>query len=525
MELIKNNFKFNNKFRFYFLLYFSFFISLIACSGDDSIDIDEQIVIDDPITVEEDYGTTLSQLQFLKSDNSQLSENIILQIKNNSVWNNLPINTNMESLVASFYTNSKTVTINGVEQISNVTPSDFSKELTYIVKGSEDKTQEYIINLDKFTGLPIVYLNTNGSTIDSTDEYLTGTIDIDGNYDYENLSNTPMEIRGRGNSTWYFHPKKPYQIKFDNKTEFLGMPQDKKWIFLAEHSDKTLLRNKIVFEMGYLSDLDWTPKSEFAEVFINNNYSGTYNITQKLEAGKNRIDIGDDGYLLEIDQFDRLEIDDVYFTTNSFLINIKEPKVEENSESYVYIRELIKAFETSLYSTSFKELTTGYANYIDVNSFVDWYLISEIVKNQDSKSFSSIYLNVKPGEKIKMGPLWDFDLAFGNVDYSDARYPEGFWIKDHKWYKRLFEDPNFVSKVKVRFAFYRANENFILDKIDNFAKQLHWAQEKNDAKWDTFGNYIWPNSVYLNTHQEEVNHLKNWYTKRMNWLDTALNSL
>lgn len=507
------NQKVKSKASFYLLFYISFFIGITACSKDE------------PAVIEEQYGTEFSQLQFLKSDNPSLSKDIRLQVMDNQVWANVPLNTNMEHLVASFSTDSKSVTVNGIEQVSNTTFNDFSKQVIYTVKGSDAKTQTYSIDLDKFTGLPIVYLNTNGQPIDSKDDYRTGSIIIDGNYDFANLTSSAMKIRGRGNSTWGIHPKKPYQMNFSDKTEFLGMPKDKKWIFLADYSDKTMIRTKIAFEMGYLSSLEWTPKSEYAEVFINNDYVGTYNITQKLETSINRANIGDDGYLLEIDQMHRLDPDDVYFETNDFLINIKEPELVKDDASYNYIKNLITDFETALNGADFKDSTNGYAKFIDVDSFVDWYLISEIVKNQDSKDFSSIYLNVKPGGKIKMGPLWDFDLSFGNVDYSDARYPDGFWIKDHTWYNRLFQDPNFVAKVKTRFAFYRGNQNLILNKIDNYAKQLHWAQEKNNEKWHLFGNYVWPNPVYFNSHKEEVDHLKNWYTKRMNWLDTALNKL
>lgn len=126
-----------------------------------------------------------------------------------------------------------------------------------------------------------------------------------------------------------------------------------------------------------------------------------------------------------------------------------------------------------------------------------------------------------PGEKIKMGPLWDFDLAFGNVDYSECEYPTGFWVKDHDWYARLFEDQEFVEKVKTRFQYYRENQDFILDKMDSYATQLKWSQYENDEKWDLFGRYVWPNPVVYNTHQAEINHLKSWYKQRMDWLDAA----
>jgi hypothetical protein len=314
-------------------------------------------------------------------------------------------------------------------------------------------------------------------------------------------------------------------MKLSDKTEVLGMPKDKKWIFLAEHSDKTLMRNKIVFEMGYLSNLDWTPESVYAEVFINNLYAGTYNISQKVEESSKRVNLGDTGYLLEIDQLERMETEDVYFYTSEFLINIKEPELTYESSEFNYVKDLLNEFETVLKSNEFKDPTTGYAKYIDVDSFIDWYLISEITKNQDSRDFSSIFLNVIPGEKINMGPLWDFDLAFGNVNYSDATNPAGFWVKDHKWYARLFQDPAFVTKVKSRFAYFKNNQDFILNKMDFYANYLKYSQQENDTRWNVLGNYIWPNPVFFSTYQEEVNHLKNWYTQRMDWLQNAYNNL
>ena len=252
---------------------------------------------------------------------------------------------------------------------------------------------------------------------------------------------------------------------------------------MAEYSDKTLIRNKIAFELGYLSNLDWTPQSVFTEVVVNGNYSGTYNISQKVEESDHRVQLGDEGYLLEIDQLERLDWDDVYFRTDAFLINIKEPDTEYDSANYNYVKDLINEFEAVLMGDQFKDPATGYVKYIDVDSFIDWYLISEITKNQDSKSFSSIFLNVIPGQKIKMGPLWDFDLAFGNVDYSECEYPTGFWVKDHTWYARLFEDENFVQKVQERFLYFRENQDFILNKIDHYAQLLQWSQYENDKKW------------------------------------------
>ena len=471
----------------------------------------------------------LSSVSFLLEDNDQLENDIALQEQSeNAFFGRVPYNISLDGLAATYEFIGSSIQINDVEQENGITRNNFTDIVNVKVFNEDGDSEDYHINLAKFTGLPIVYIETDGSVqIDSKDDYVLGETNIDGGRDYENFPSAPMKIRGRGNSTWEF-PKKPFQMKLDDKAEFLGMPNDKKWLFLAEYADKTMLRNTIAFEMGYISNLDWTPEAKFAEVYINGDYNGTYNITQKVEESDNRVAIGDTGYLLELDQLERLDSDDVYFesaVTERFIINIKEPNLDAGSDEFTYIQNLITNFENNLFSQNFTDEATGYRQFIDMDSFIDWFLISEITKNVDSMFFSSIYLNVIPGEKIKMGPLWDFDLSFGNVDYADSRYPEGWWVKYNPWYERLFEDPAFVEAVRNRFEYFNNNRDYILNKIDTYAEKLKWAQEENDDKWQTIGVYVWPNPVIFDTYQEEVDHMKAWYETRMDWLESALDDL
>ena len=642
---------------------------LSACGGGGSSSIPNPVPNPAPNPAPD---PTITQFTLVPANNTGIDAEIIFSLDDNYEFSGrIPTNTEVSKLKASFEFTGTSVSIGDVVQESGTTENDFTNKLTYTVTNEDGDTQDYVVDLTKFTGLPIVYLKTDdAASIDSKDDYVRGDTSVDGGRNFDDFAEVSMKIRGRGNSTWYTHPKKPFQMKLDDKAEFLGMPNDKKWLFLAEYSDKTMLRNKISFEMGYLSNLDWTPQGRFAEVYINDEYNGTYNITQKVEESDNRVPLGDVGYLLELDQLSRLDSDDVYFdsvVTDKFIVNIKEPNLDLNSSEYVYVKNLINDFEKSIsdsnsmssyffveettsenvwdinlsqtmtlipdseYTVSFKarssinrtiiaglglyhdpwtnvgepvglttawqtfslsqtttdfgddrsrilfdmggdqggqvwiddvsvltsdgiELVTnggfqsggagweggaataenikthpvgaeGYAEYIDVDSFVDWFLISEITKNVDSMFFSSMFLNVMPGEKIKMGPLWDFDLSFGNVDYADSRYAEGWWVKYHPWYERLFQDPAFVEKVKTRFTYFRSNQDFILNKIDTYAEQLKWAQQENNDKWQTIGQYVWPNPVVFDTYQEEVGHMKEWYVNRMNWLDSALDSL
>ena len=408
--------------------------------------------------------------------------------------------------------------------LSSKNPIEITVDMAKTIKAE-------FFNPDQFTGLPIIYVNTNGVAIDSKEDYVEGVASIIGGENYPDLVEAEMKIKGRGNSTWWqggVWGKKPYQIKFDDKTEVLNIPKDKKWVLLAELSDKSLIRNKISREMGDISRFDYVPKAEYVELFINDQHAGTYLIGQKVEESKNRVNVGDKGYLIEIDQTNRIDEDDVYFTTDGWskfpsnLFNIKEPSLELNSSEYNLIKNHIIDFEEALFGDDFTDADLGYRAFIDLDSFIDWYLINEICKNQDAATYSSIYFNYIPGEKIKMGPLWDFDLAYGNVDYSNATYPEGFHIKSNPWYKRMFEDPYFNSLVKDRFLYYETNLDMLLNKIDLIEKYLEKSQQKNFEIWPILGQYVWPNPVYYDTHHEEVEHLKDWIEQRMTWLKTWL---
>ena len=492
-------------------------------------------------TVIVDVAPTMSSIELLSTNNPSLNDDIILEMNGTTFSGRVSQNIAVSDLYATFTHDGATVSVAEVEQTTGSTANDFTELVEYKVSKANGVSKTYTVDLMKFTGLPIVNIQTdNNLPIESKDDYITGTVTVDGGRGFENLDSTIMEIRGRGNSTWG-NPKKPYQMKLDSNEEFLDMPIQKKWIFLAEYSDKSLLRNTIAFELGYLSTLDWTPKSEFAEVYINGEYNGTYNVSEKVEVKSARVDIGDEGFLLEKDTNvqDRVDPDDVYFNTSAYqnenIIVIKEPGIDridqndfafEQDSRFIYIRDHINAFETALFGNDFADPVNGYASFIDVDSFIDWFLINEISKNVDSRQFSSIYFTHIPGEKIKMGPLWDFDLSFGNMDYGDPQFTDGWHVRYHAWINRLLDDPAFVSQVQDRFTnHYLANKQYILDKIDEQAERLKWSQQENFSKWQILGVYVWPNPIVWDTYDEEVLYLKMWFEERMNWIQGNIGSI
>jgi len=387
-------------------------------------------------------------------------------------------------------------------------------------------SKETIIEIDEvvFTGLSIISINTDYfAPIVSKDDYVNGIFEISYENEDENLV-TRLRIRGRGNSTWSF-PKKPYEIKFDNKETVLGMPEDEKWILLANYSDKTMLRNELAFFLSRFSNLDWTPESRFVDLYINYEYLGIYQVVQKVEKSSNRVNIGDDGYLLEVDQLSRLDPDDVFFETNNYLFKIKDPNLDFGDNQYNIIKNYVELTENTLFGNNFTNPIEGYSKHIDVDSFVDWYLINEITKNNDAIFYSSVYMNYAPGGKLKMGPVWDYDISLGNINYNGNEATDGFWIKNATWYSRLFEDPNFVTKVKSRFNYFYNNRDLFQEHINSNSLRLNQSQERNFHKWPILGTFIWPNNVYFLTYDEEVIYLKEWLDERLEWLNVNLNEL
>ena len=490
-----------------------------------------QILIDKPKSVTAVFinPTTNELLEFslLKKNNSILKENLIFDIDGNSVYKYIPDFLNADSLVATFNHNGKSVKIENLIQVSDSTENNFNRILSYEVVAINGDVKKYNVRLDNFTKLPVILIDTeNDADIISKDEYINGELTFIGKDYNDPYYKKEIKIRGRGNSTWK-QPKKPFQIKFDKKVSFFDMKKDKKWVLLANYLDKTMSRTAIAYEMGYLSNLDWTANSDFSEVFLNGKYIGTYQISEKVEEDDHRVKIGKNGFLLEVDQMDRIKDDDVYFKTpRNNLFNIKDPEISYSSDEFNYIKNYISNVETVLYGNNYNNEKNGYKTLIDIDSFVDWVLINEISKNNDAAFWSSTYMTLIPGEKLKMGPIWDFDLAFGNVNFNDNEKPTGFWIKNSRWIRMMFNDEFFVNKIKERFNYFYQNKGKIISFSNNLSKKLYESRIENDKVWETLGYYFYPQYAYdFSSFEEEQDYLNNWINIRFEWLKDAIDEL
>ncbi|MDR2802136.1 MAG: CotH kinase family protein [Prevotellaceae bacterium] len=490
-------------------------VAFAGCNKEDnpSVPVVEEI---------DDVAPRLLSFGFKASDNpAALLSDVVCMIDENAVSGSVPHVLLSKKLIPYFTFEGASVLIGNEIQESGKDSVDFSSPVEYTVRNQTSDSTTYTVQVSSFTGLPIVFINTkNSAKIESKDDYVDATIRIvestpgsGGNFSGE------MKIKGRGNSTWSL-PKKPYKMKFDKKTSLLGEPKDKEWVLLANYTDKTNLRNETAFFMGRLSLLEWTPRTHFVEVFLNEVYDGTYQLCEQIKIAEDRVNVTDDGYLLEVDQLSRLEAGDVYFQTSRLLFNIKEPDVEDGSERYHWIKDYVTNVEDLLYAENF-DPGTGYAQYVDIPSFVDWYLVNEITKNNDALMFSSCYLNIAPNGKLKMGPLWDFDIGLGNVNYSGNEDPTGLWIARAAWFQQLLQDPAFVAQVKTRFAYFKSKENDILSNINSGAAYLKYSVIENNSRWQTLYVSTWPNYAIWGAYENEVQYMKNWLSTRFDWLEQA----
>jgi hypothetical protein len=378
--------------------------------------------------------------------------------------------------------------------------------------------------------LPVMQINTvDQAPIVSEDDYVDATLTItDSNNPSNNYSGT-MGIKGHGNSTWVM-PKKPYRLNLDSKAPLLGMTSDSNWILLANYDDKSMLRTSLAFQISQIMGMAWTPSTAFAEVYINGVYWGVYQMSEKVEVSKARLDIGsiDDtdnsgtdltgGYIGEVDHSDG---ETFMFTSKVGLpIGIADPDPPTIEQSTYFTTNFAIA-EGSLYAANYTDPNLGWRNYWNEDSLVQYFLTEELTGNQDSNDYSSEYFyKPRSDPDFYMGPVWDFDISAGNTNESPIVNPSIPWTRTQAaWYKQLFTDPNFVAAVKTQWTAARPQIATLPSFLDTNAALLEQAAANNNGRWPVLGEEVWPNSEAAGTYDGEVAFLKSWLTQRIAYMD------
>ena len=422
------------------------------------------------------------------------------------------------------------------------------------------------------SNLPLVIINTKpGETIKDEPKIVADMkIIYNGNGNANHVSDSGniytgkvgIEIRGRYSASL---PQKPYGFETRDSlgnnldVSLLGMPEENDWVLQANYNDKAFLRNFLAFDlwqkMGH-----YATRTKYCEVVVNNDYQGIYLLGEKIKRDSNRVDIakldpdensGNDmtgGYIFKTDYYSPADSwlsdfspinkpgADVYFV-------YYDPKPEELTiQQKNYLKDFVTSFETILYSSEFNDYFTGYRSYIDINSFVDYFLIGEISRNVDAYKKSRFFYKDKDsnGGLILSGPVWDFDWAWKNLQENCINFNQtdgsGWaykineceaWPVPPSWEIKLMQDNDFVNRVHDKYFLLRRtilSDNRLNQTIDSVANLLSEAQERHYQKWNILGiNVGTPESdLQPATFEGEIEKFKGWIHTRLSWLDANM---
>ena len=322
-------------------------------------------------------------------------------------------------------------------------------------------------------------IDTAGTAI-GREDYVEGTVTLDG-------TTHETEVRGRGNSTWTW-PKKPYKLKLAEDAALLGTREYDEWVLLAGYADRSALRTAAAFTLARQTRLLWTPRFRFVDVVINGTSQGLYMLTEQVEEGNGRVELPEDGHLLEINKRYLRDDEPGFRTGRGTAVAFKDPD-EVTRAQRRRVRGAVTRFEKVLYGKDFADPETGYAAYIDTKLLIDWYLVEELFGNQDSNFQSSVNFTWSPGKRFEFGPVWDFDISAGTRWRAQSQ-PD-VWhtrVGDH-WIARMLEDPKFSARVKRRWAGLRPTVDRLIAQIPGAAAPLaasaavDWQQWHRRATW------------------------------------------
>lgn len=406
-------------------------------------------------------------------------------------------------LIASIKTSSgATLYVDGQEVKSGSTKVNYLHPVKMKVLSSSGDVRTYTVDIHN-SGIPVLYMKTpSNSDVNSKDTWTDGvTMTMyrkDGSIDYD-AGADKVQMKGRGNSTWSINEKRPYAIKQNKKSEVLGMLEHKRWVLMANYYDATFFRN----ELGnYLAKkyttADWAPSGFNIEFVYNGKHRGNYYFCEQAKISDERLP---GKYLVEADLKDgRGQIKGA--RSNNYF-NVKHPEVADNSQELQYVKGKLDALENALYGGNWSEVK----KLIDLPSFADWYVIKELSKDYDGNMYTSTYCHIMEDGIIKMGPIWDFDLAFGgnpfetmfgggggwgfgggnSVDYAWLNQPEGYYIGEKEqstgtnWFVLFMKQKEFRELVLERVNLMVAHMDDILGYIDMSTDLLALSSTANSA--------------------------------------------
>ena len=325
-----------------------------------------------------------------------------------------------------------------------------------------------------------------------------------------------IELRGQSSQMF---PKKSYALELRRDAALLGMPADDDWVLYAPYNDKTLMRNVVAYRAAGLFGR-YAARTRFVKLHLDGRYHGVYVLMERLELGDDRVE----GEAL----FEFTFPFQAASKDPSFLTPVKRrPIVWEDPErgdlSRARAQRLarpVRAAERALYGRG------SWRRRIHAGSAVDFVLLNELFKNEDA-FHASTYMTLHEDGRLRLGPLWDFDISMGNSDYGPSRRLQGWLLAQRDWAERLYRDERFTDRMARRWRALRRDglARRVRAIVSRAEHRLRGEIVPNFRRWPVLDRRIWPNPVARGSFRAELRFLRSWLNRRMAWIDRNVGRL
>ena len=331
-----------------------------------------------------------------------------------------------------------------------------------------------------------------------------------------------LTVRGRGNSSFKM-PKYGMKLEFSDKVSLFGMPKNKDWALIANFGDKSHLRNYMMTRLSEWLGAKYTPKMQFVELYLNRNYMGLYLLAETIKVGKNRVDIEKSDTTFLAEKEDSKKYDPPYIQTkNDYYYHIKSPK-NPSPETEQLLLDHLNDFEDLVQYHRYEHKSIEILDWLDVEDYVLFYWMQEYSKNEDGNYGRSIYLTWKKGETIHYGPVWDFDLAFGNASREQNKNPEDWYIRRYRLNYYIMRNAVVDSAASVYWREHRETFKMLIDSIPVYRAIIEKAVKNEYRRWPVIGNTEnWALKDPYDSYDEAVEVMTEWMKKRYQWIDNEI---
>ncbi len=474
----------------------------------------------------------LTEFKFTTVNNSNLYQDIVFtKQKDNSYMATVVPEVDLSAIIPTF-DYSGNVTVDGEKVSSDKTSIDFRDEMLF----------RFDSKLVKFTvkreyAVPIVYINTDNSVNVTSKEYYLGCrVKIDGKNLYEDyITITEADsIRGRGNSTWDWYPKKPYRIKLDKKESLLGLNKGKSYVLLANYRDPSNMMNAVAFDMAHYMEMPYTNNYRFVEVYLNNDYIGLYMLTEQIQQGGKRVDVEDQGGLLlsldcddgpnlSPDATDNFLSEEIYvnYSNSNIPVCVKHPE-DPTAAQIEEIRSQFGDLERIILDYDYEE----FKKCMNVQSYMSFFIIQEMTRNVELPAPRSMYIHRHADGMWAMGPVWDFDGGFaydwgenhgyfGNQSWVCGEHPGDRIDGGTDFFDRMFANEEYKADFKEYWdQVSQGMYDYAMERMQANYKQSKAAMQRDAERWPISKSY-----------STSISQLRSWLEERIERYQSVVDNM